>query len=86
MSATDPKMSSETTESNPVVNKPVPHDSAHKHVTGSAPYVDDLPQSEQLLHAYVGFSTEAHAQIESLDLSDVLACPGVQAVIEHAIY
>ena len=26
----------------PVVGKPVPHDSALGHVTGQAPYIDDL--------------------------------------------
>jgi xanthine dehydrogenase large subunit len=57
------------------------HESAHKHVAGSAPFVDDLPQPRQLLHAYVGFSTVAHAHLNGLDLDAVRTYPGVRAVI-----
>jgi len=63
------------------VHKPTAHDSAHKHVAGSAPYVDDLPQADQLLHAYVGFSGIAHGLITELDLGKVRSFPGVHAVI-----
>ncbi len=63
------------------VHTPRPHESAHKHVAGSAPYVDDLPQPEQLLHAYVGFSSFAHGKLTLLDLDAVRAYPGVLAVV-----
>ncbi len=66
------------------VHQPTAHESALKHVAGSAPYVDDLPQSDQLLHAYVGFSTIAHGRVTGLDLAEVLEFPGVQAVITAA--
>jgi xanthine dehydrogenase large subunit len=63
------------------VHSPKRHDSAHKHVAGSAPYVDDLPHSDTLLHAYVGFSSIAHGRVLKLNLDEVRAFPGVKAVI-----
>lgn len=53
------------------------HDSAHKHVTGSADYIDDLPEPVDLLHGALGLSDRAHAEIVSMDLSEVEATPGV---------
>jgi xanthine dehydrogenase large subunit len=63
------------------VHAPRAHDSAHKHVCGNAPYVDDLPQPEGLLHAYIGVAPHAHAEITRVDLEAVRAHPGVHAVI-----
>ncbi|TMM45414.1 xanthine dehydrogenase molybdopterin binding subunit [Colwellia ponticola] len=57
------------------------HDSADKHVAGEAIYVDDRPALRGELHAYVGQSTMAHANILSMDLSAVKAAEGVVAVI-----
>ena len=57
------------------------HDSAWKHVSGQARYIDDLPMPEALLHAAVGHSEQSHARILSMDLEAVRACPGVVAVI-----
>ena len=37
------------------------HDSAHKHVTGTAVYIDDMPQPAGLLHGCLGLSTATHA-------------------------
>ena len=62
------------------VHASVPHDSAERHVTGSALYVDDLPEPAGLLHIHLGQSTEAHAKIVRMDLSAVRASPGVVAV------
>ncbi|PHS29214.1 MAG: xanthine dehydrogenase molybdopterin binding subunit [Robiginitomaculum sp.] len=59
----------------------VPHDSAHKHVTGEAIYVDDLPCPPGLLHLQPGLSKRAHAKITKLDLSAVRAAPGVVCVL-----
>ncbi|ANM11688.1 MULTISPECIES: xanthine dehydrogenase molybdopterin binding subunit [unclassified Rhizobium] len=53
------------------------HDSAHKHVTGSADYIDDIPAPAGLLHGALGLSDRAHAEIISIDLSAVAAYPGV---------
>ncbi|WP_019028606.1 xanthine dehydrogenase molybdopterin binding subunit [Colwellia piezophila] len=57
------------------------HDSADKHVAGEAIYVDDRPSLRGELHAAVGQSTVAHANILSMDLSAVKAAKGVVAVI-----
>ena len=53
------------------------HDSAHKHVTGTADYIDDIPEPANLLHGALGLSDRAHADIAGIDLSDVAAYPGV---------
>ena len=57
------------------------HDSAHKHVTGRAEYIDDIPEPAGLLHGALGLSDRAHAEIEAMDLSDVATAPGVVAVL-----
>ncbi|MEM7319723.1 MAG: molybdopterin cofactor-binding domain-containing protein, partial [Pseudomonadota bacterium] len=57
------------------------HDSAVKHVTGRADYTDDIAQPEGTLHAYLGVSDVAHAVLKDMDLSDVLAAPGVVGVL-----
>ncbi|MDB5554814.1 MAG: xanthine dehydrogenase molybdopterin binding subunit [Rhizobium sp.] len=59
------------------------HDSAHKHVTGEADYIDDLALPEGTLHMAAGLSDRAHADILSLDLSEVEATPGVVLVMTH---
>ncbi|GGF05939.1 xanthine dehydrogenase molybdopterin binding subunit [Aliidongia dinghuensis] len=63
------------------VHRPVAHDSADKHVRGTARYVDDLPEPRDLLHAAIGLSTRAHARILGLNLDAVRAAPGVVAVM-----
>ncbi|MBA56459.1 MAG: xanthine dehydrogenase molybdopterin binding subunit [Pseudomonadales bacterium] len=57
------------------------HESAVKHVTGEAVYVDDIPEPRQLLHAAVGHSPVARGKLLSMDLSAVLSAPGVAAVL-----
>ncbi len=59
------------------VGAALPHDSAHLHVTGRASYTDDLPEPRDLLHLAVGMSTVPHAELAAVDLSSVLAAPGV---------
>ncbi|MDO6964318.1 xanthine dehydrogenase molybdopterin binding subunit [Rhizobium alvei] len=59
------------------------HDSAHKHVSGEADYIDDMVLPEGALHMAAGLSDRAHADILSLDLSAVRATPGVVAVYTH---
>lgn len=63
------------------VHKALPHDSAPKHVSGTADYIDDLNVPEGTLHAYLGLSQCAHAKIEKLDLGKVRAAPGVVGVL-----
>lgn len=67
-----------------VSGKPLAHDSARMHVSGSAAYTDDLPEPRGLLHMAVGMSARAHAKIANLDLADVLAADGVVAVYTAA--
>lgn len=57
------------------------HESAEKHVSGEAIYIDDRPELRGQLHAAVGQSTIAHGNIISMDLSAVKAAEGVVAVI-----
>jgi xanthine dehydrogenase large subunit len=54
-----------------------PHESAHLHVAGAAPYTDDLPEVAGTLHAALGLSPLAHGVIEALDLDRLRALPGV---------
>tara|TARA_R110002020_G_scaffold1691_1_gene7723 strand:+ start:197 stop:2533 length:2337 start_codon:yes stop_codon:yes gene_type:complete len=57
------------------------HDSAHKHVTGTAEYIDDIREPADTLHAALGMADRAHAEILSLDLDAVRAAAGVVWVI-----
>ncbi len=63
------------------IGRPVAHDSAVKHVTGTARYVDDVAEPRDLLHAFVALSPHAHARVTALDLAAVAAAPGVAAVV-----
>jgi xanthine dehydrogenase large subunit len=60
-----------------VVGSARPHESAHLHVAGAAPYTDDLPELVGTLHAALGLSPVAHGVIEAIDLARVRAMPGV---------
>jgi xanthine dehydrogenase large subunit len=62
----------------------IAHDSAEKHVTGEALYIDDLPEPAGLLHLYIGQSQRAHARVTRLDLTAVRAAPGVVCVLTSA--
>ena len=66
------------------VHSAIAHDSAEKHVTGAALYIDDLPEPAGLLHLHVGQSARAHARVTRLDLSAVRAAPGVVCVLTSA--
>ncbi len=62
------------------VAKPIPHDSAELHVTGTARYIDDVALPANTAHLAFGLSTVAHGDILSMDLSEVARAPGVLAV------
>jgi xanthine dehydrogenase large subunit len=66
------------------VHASIAHDSAEKHVSGEALYIDDLPEPVDLLHLHVGQSTRAHARVTKLDLAAVRAAPGVVCVLTSA--
>ncbi|HEY2816487.1 MAG TPA: xanthine dehydrogenase molybdopterin binding subunit [Casimicrobiaceae bacterium] len=63
------------------VGEPLPHDSAHLHVSGSARYVDDIAEVRGTLHAAIGMSERAHARLAAVDLAKVRGAAGVVAVI-----
>jgi xanthine dehydrogenase large subunit len=81
-------MDQSTFETKPVITGPMhvslKHDSAHKHVTGQAEYIDDMPEPAGTLHGGLGLSDHAHAEIVSIDLDAVRAAPGVVYVLTAA--
>ena len=60
------------------------HESAVKHVTGAALYVDDIPEARDQLHVATGQATLAHGRLVYLDLSSVRSAPGVVDMITFA--
>lgn len=63
----------------PSVGKPIPHDAAVGHVTGQAPYIDDLrPLAGELYVGFVG-SPIAAGRMLSVDTTAAAAMPGVVA-------
>src|SRR5712671_1140131 len=67
-----------------VVRRAMRHDSAPKHVAGSATFVDDIREPEGLLHIAVGGAPVAAGQLMGVDLAAVKAAPGVVAVLTAA--
>ncbi|MCL7421887.1 MAG: molybdopterin-dependent oxidoreductase [Methylobacter sp.] len=51
------------------------------HAQGASTFIDDMPEPAGLLHACPVVSGIAHGLIESIDLNDALACPGVVAIL-----
>ncbi|HWL82976.1 MAG TPA: xanthine dehydrogenase molybdopterin binding subunit [Roseomonas sp.] len=56
-------------------------DSALKHCTGEARFLDDLPESPGTLHAALALSPVAHGVLAPLDLAPARAVPGVVAAL-----
>ncbi len=63
------------------VHTSVRQDSAHKHVAGTATYIDDMAEPKNLLHIYVAMSEKAHADIKSMQLDAVRKAQGVACVL-----
>ena len=61
--------------------KPLPHDAAALHVSGSAQYTDDIPTPDNTLHLVFGLSEIAHGRIVKTDLTDVKSASGVSCVL-----
>ncbi len=61
-----------------------PHESAHLHVQGSAPYIDDIAEVAGTLHAALGLSPIAHGTLLGIDLDTIRAQSGVVAVYTAA--
>lgn len=74
---------SDTSEKRPltVVGETMAHDSAVKHVTGSAVYVDDIREPSGTLHMVPGFAPIAAGRVPTLDLEPLRKAPGVVAVL-----
>jgi xanthine dehydrogenase large subunit len=66
------------------VRRAIAHDSAVKHVTGAAVYVDDIREPAGTLHCAPGLATIAAGRITNLDLAAVAKAPGVVAVLTAA--
>jgi xanthine dehydrogenase large subunit len=63
------------------VNTSRRHDSALKHVTGQALYIDDMPEPAGTLHAALILSPVSAGYLRKLDLAMVSSAPGVVAVL-----
>ena len=66
------------------VHSKLRHDSAVKHVTGGAVYIDDLPVPPGTLEAVLVLSPHAHARIRSIGTAAAAGAPGVAAVMTAA--
>ncbi|MDD2877413.1 MAG: xanthine dehydrogenase molybdopterin binding subunit [Acidiphilium sp.] len=62
----------------------VPHESAHLHVTGTAAYIDDVPERAGTLHAALGLSPVGAGRLIGIDTGFLRALPGVVAVLTAA--
>ncbi len=65
------------------VGSSVKHDSAAKHVSGEAQYIDDRLEFPNQLHLYARMSDRAHARIISIDTAPCYAFDGVRIAITH---
>jgi xanthine dehydrogenase large subunit len=69
----------------PVVGRPVSHESADQHVTGQAKYVDDLwPAMTRLAHAWPVSAPHTRARVLAIDAGAASALPGVLCVLSAA--
>lgn len=62
------------------LGRPLPHESALGHVSGTARYIDDLPAPPGLLVGMVVGSSVAHGRLVGIDRSRALQVPGVHGV------
>src|SRR5690349_6386485 len=63
------------------IHRPLPHDSAFKHVQGVAQYIDDIREPDGTLHVAIGQSPKARGRLVALDLRAVREQPGVVTVL-----
>ena len=61
----------------------LPHDSAHKHVTGESVYVNDINIGDQMLVGHLIYSKYAHARIKSINFEKALQVEGVEAILSY---
>ena len=65
------------------IGQALPHEAAIGHVTGNAPYVDDLPALVDELHVDFVGAPCACGRVKSIDTSAAEKMPGVVAVFTH---
>ncbi len=68
-------------EANSAAGQSLPHESAHLHVSGRAPYTDDILEISGTLHAALGLSPVAHGVLKGVDVARLKAMPGVVEVL-----
>ncbi len=61
--------------------RPEPHESAHKHVTGEAVYTDDQTAGRHMLETWPVCSPHARAKILKRDATTARTMPGIKAVL-----
>ena len=66
------------------VHTNVRHDSAVKHVSGKAVYIDDMPKPPGTQEVALLLSPHAHAKILSIETGEAAAMPGVHGVVTAA--
>lgn len=62
-------------------SRPLPHESAHLHVTGGAMYVDDQTAGKGMLETWPLCSPYARAKILKRDATEARRMPGIKAVL-----
>ncbi len=67
-----------------VVREALPHDSAVKHVSGDAVYIDDIREPAGTLHVVPGYAPIAAGRVTGIDLEAVRKAPGVVTVLTAA--
>ena len=63
------------------VHSNVRHDSAVKHVSGRAVYIDDMPEPPGTQEVALVLSPHAHAKIKAIDTAAASEMPGVHAIV-----
>jgi xanthine dehydrogenase large subunit len=65
------------------VGRSIKHDSADKHVSGEAVYIDDRLEFPNQLHVFARTADRAHARILRIDTTPCYAFEGVRIAITH---
>ena len=66
--------------------RPRRHESADRHVSGAAEYIDDRAELAATLHLCPVLSDCAHGTIDAVDLTAALAEPGVVRIFSSVSY
>ena len=70
-----------TNKPNSIIGQAIAHDSAHLHVQGSAPYIDDMSMPANTLHVAFALSKVAHGKINAIDISLAKNAKGVHSIL-----